>query len=333
MARALRIQFAGAFYHVTCRGNERRAVFLDDNDRLQFLKLLKSSLDIYHVSLYAYVLMTNHFHLLVQTHQANLAEFMRRFNICYTGWFNAQHRRCGHLYQGRYQAFLVEADAYLLEVSRYLHLNPVRVTRLRSAPVWQLWRSARDYRWSSLSSYVGGPAAGGLVDQALLLAMSRGRSGYQEYILDGLRTGVRDPFRALRPVSILGREDFVCELRNERKLSGSRREQPSYRRLTEPEADPELVLKVVTEVLGMERDRIVAPQGDGIARGMASELLYRHGGLKQEAIGRLLGSISYSGVSRLRSRLQEKLKTDQEVRHSYELASEKLQSLLSSVKI
>jgi len=126
MARPLRIQYPGAFYHITCRGNERKEIFLDDKDRNRFLALLTESLETYQVILYAYILMINHFHLLVQTKRANLSEFMRCFNICYTGWFNYRHHRCGHLYQGRYKAFLIDADNYLLEVSRYLHLNSVR---------------------------------------------------------------------------------------------------------------------------------------------------------------------------------------------------------------
>lgn len=91
MARSLRIQFPGASYHVTCRGNERKSIFLDDDDRRNFLALLVESLETYHVILYAYVLMTNHFHLVLQTMRANLSEFMRRFNICYTGKFHYRH--------------------------------------------------------------------------------------------------------------------------------------------------------------------------------------------------------------------------------------------------
>lgn len=131
MARPLRIQFPGAFYHVTCRGNEHRQIFRHSDDQLRFLQLLRESLETYRVILYAYVMMSNHFHLVVQTVCANLSEFMRRFNICYTRWFNYHHRTCGHLYQGRYKAYLVDADNYLLQLSRYVHLNPVRVATRR----------------------------------------------------------------------------------------------------------------------------------------------------------------------------------------------------------
>jgi len=114
MARALRIQIAGGFYHVTCRGNERKAIYRDDTDRQVFLDKLQASLTIYQVELHAYVLMDNHFHLIVRTSRGNLFEFMRHFNITYTSAFNRRHRRVGHLYQGRYKAIVVDQDSYLV---------------------------------------------------------------------------------------------------------------------------------------------------------------------------------------------------------------------------
>ena len=131
MARPLRIQYRDAYYHVTCRGNDRRSIYRDDSDRELFLEKLKASLEIYGVALHAYVLMGNHFHVLVQSPKANLSEFMRHFNIAYTGAYNRRHKRVGHLYQGRYKAILVESGIYLLELSRYLHLNPIRIKPLQ----------------------------------------------------------------------------------------------------------------------------------------------------------------------------------------------------------
>src|SRR3990172_6988665 len=127
MARPLRIQFPGAVYHITCRGNDRRDIFRDDKDRTTFLDILARSLTTYEVKLFSYVLMENHFHLLVETSRGNLAEFMRHFNISYTGYFNRRHRRIGHLYQGRFKSIVVDEDSYLLELSRYVHLNPIRI--------------------------------------------------------------------------------------------------------------------------------------------------------------------------------------------------------------
>ena len=122
MARPLRIQYPGAYYHVTGRGNGRRRIFLDPRDQEIFLEKLSLSSEIYNVSLLAYVCMRNHFHLQVMTPEGNLSEFMRHFNISYTSAFNRRHKRVGHLYQGRYKAFLIDADNYLL-ARLLLHLK------------------------------------------------------------------------------------------------------------------------------------------------------------------------------------------------------------------
>ena len=139
MARALRIQFPGAYYHVTCRGNDRREIFKDAEDRKIFKAKLQLSLEVYGVALLSYALMSNHFHLLISTPQGNLAEFMRHFNISYTSAYNRRHKRSGHLYQGRYKAFLIDADNYLLAVSRYIHLNPIRLKKYSGYTTTEQW--------------------------------------------------------------------------------------------------------------------------------------------------------------------------------------------------
>ena len=156
MARALRIQYPGAYYHITCRGNERRAIFRNDADRLAFLDYLKRSLEQYIVILQTYTLMDNHFHLLIETPRGNLSEFMRHFNISYTGYFNRQHRCSGHLYQGRFKAIVVEADNYLLALSRYIHLNPIRLKKWAKRPIKEKIRYLKGYPWSSLRGYLQG---------------------------------------------------------------------------------------------------------------------------------------------------------------------------------
>jgi putative transposase len=126
MARPLRLEFSGAVYHVTARGDRREAIFLDDQDRQRFLGLLGREIGQQNWLLYAYCLMSNHYHLLLETPEANLARGMRRLNGVYTQGFNRRYGLSGHVLQGRYKAILVDRDAYLLELSRYVVLNPVR---------------------------------------------------------------------------------------------------------------------------------------------------------------------------------------------------------------
>jgi putative transposase len=140
MARPLRIEFAGALYHVTSRGNERRRIFRDDVDRKMFLTFLGQAVKRFGWSVTAWVLMSNHYHLVVQTPEANLSRGMHWINGTYAAWFNRRHDRSGHLFQGRFHGVLVEKETYLRELLRYVVLNPVRA-KMVARP--------EDYRWSS----------------------------------------------------------------------------------------------------------------------------------------------------------------------------------------
>ncbi|MCR4404247.1 MAG: transposase [Candidatus Acetothermia bacterium] len=142
MARPLRIEFPGAVYHVTSRGNALEEIYRDDADREAFLDVLAQAVERFHWLCHAYCLMGNHYHLLVETLQPTLSRGMRHLNGVYTQWFNRRHQRVGHLFQGRFKAILVEKEAYLLELCRYVVLNPVRAKLVRAANGWP-WSSYR----------------------------------------------------------------------------------------------------------------------------------------------------------------------------------------------
>jgi len=140
MARPLRIEFPGAVYHVTARGDRREPIFVDDQDRSALLAVLARAADRFDAQLLAYCLMGNHYHLVLHTRQANLSLFMRHLNGVYTQGYNRRHDKTGHVFQGRFKAILVDRDAYLLELCRYVELNPVRAGMV-SAPGEWLWSS------------------------------------------------------------------------------------------------------------------------------------------------------------------------------------------------
>ncbi len=140
MARPLRLEFAGALYHVTSRGNERKPIYLDEADFDGFLSILGDVCERYNWVIHSFCLMSNHYHLLVETPDANLSKGMRQLNGVYTQWFNRSHQRVGHLFQGRYKAILVDKDAYLLELNRYIVLNPIRAKMVDSLSDWP-WSS------------------------------------------------------------------------------------------------------------------------------------------------------------------------------------------------
>src|SRR5881628_1690594 len=131
MARALRIEQPGAWYHVTGRGNERKDIFRDDPDRLHFRALLGEMVERCGLLLHSWVLMSNHYHLLLEAPRGNLSLAMQWLNVSYSVWFNRRHRRIGHLFQGRFKAIVVEAQSWALALSRYVHLNPVRTVHFR----------------------------------------------------------------------------------------------------------------------------------------------------------------------------------------------------------
>jgi len=316
MARALRIQFPGAYYHLTCRGVEQRSIYECDQDRRQFLVLLERSLVDYQVVLHAYILMTNHFHLLIQTPKANCAEFMRHFNISYTGWYNWRHKRSGNLYQGRYKAFLVDADSYLLEVSRYLHLNSVRVRSFASKSYQERWHNALSYGWSSLPGYIQEGKKVKYVNYDLILSMAGSRRGYQEFMRDGLRRGLVSPFSKVQSRLILGDRDFIAGVKRYIK-HGSLRDQPAYREMVMPVLEPAQVLGVLIKYLRIDPE-VLKQRGDsGVIRGMAAELVHKYCDLSQVQIGIMLGGVDYGAVHLMRRRLRERMVNDPAVRKQY----------------
>ena len=208
MARPLRLEFAGALYHVTARGDRQEAIYEDDADRETFISLFDDVCASYHWVCHAYCLMDNHYHLLVETPVANLSQGMRQLNGVYTQRFNRAHGRVGHVFQGRYKAILVEKNSYLLELSRYIVLNPVRAGMVRSA---------KDWSWSSYRATAGQVQAPGFLNTDWLLAgFGRRKSSaiekYKQFVSEG--KGQQSPWQALRNQVFLGDEHFVEEMQS-----------------------------------------------------------------------------------------------------------------------
>jgi REP element-mobilizing transposase RayT len=298
---------------VTCRGNDRRSIYREDSDRELFLEKLKASLEIYGVALHAYVLMGNHFHLLVQTPKAYLSEFMRHLNIAYTGAYNRRHKRVGHLYQGRYKAILVEEDIYLLELSRYLHLNPIRIKPYKGKGYAEQWRVLEKYRWSSLRGYLKASEREFWVKYDEVLGQVGGsRSRYREFIDEGIEKGYDTPWENLKGQVVLGREEFVRKLKGKTNGKASSREQPSMKVLEA--VSPDEVLKKVSRALGVKAEELVGKRpARRDYRGLVMEMMYRHGRMGQREIGRRIGGLDCSTVSRERKRLREKMAVDREL--------------------
>lgn len=201
MARPLRLEFAGALYHLTARGNARANIFIDDEDRRLFLELLAKEIAQQGWRCYAYCLMGNHYHLLVETPTPNLVAGMRRLNGVYTQAFNRRHRRVGHVFQGRYKSILVDKDAYGLELCRYIVLNPVRA---------RMVKGPRNWAWSSYRATRGEVTGGAWLDRGWVLGQLGGRNpgtAYERFVSQGLVEG--SPWDKLKGQIWLGDEPFL----------------------------------------------------------------------------------------------------------------------------
>jgi len=206
MARPLRIEYAGAVYHITSRGNERKPVFRSDQDRINFLNTLQHVHKRYNWICHAYCLMDNHYHLLIETPDGNLAIGMRQLNGVYTQLFNKLHGRTGHLFQGRYKAILIQKDSHLLEVCRYVVLNPVRAKMVETPASW---------KWSSYMATSGREAHHPcLTIDWVLGQFSRKRAKaekeYKQFVQWGI--GKQTIWTEVRGQAILGEEEFADKL-------------------------------------------------------------------------------------------------------------------------
>lgn len=213
MARPLRIEFAGAVYHVTSRGNGRQQIFLDDEDNRKFLETLGKTLDRFHWLCHAFCLMVNHYHILVETPEANLSKGMHHLNAAFCQAHNKRHDRVGHLFQGRFRSIVVDRESYLLELARYVVINPVRAGMVARPEDWP-WSSYRATAGLPLS-----PAAAGAFDfltTAWLLGQfgrteAAARQRYRAFVSAGI--GTDSPWSKLQSQIFLGKETFLERLK------------------------------------------------------------------------------------------------------------------------
>jgi putative transposase len=212
MARPLRLEYPGAVYHVTSRGNARQDIVLDDRDRILFLEKLTHVIDRFGWRCHAFCLMDNHYHLLIETPQPNLSRGMRQLNGTYTQATNRRHQRVGHLFQGRFTAILVEKEAHLLELCRYVVLNPVRAKLVNHPRLWA---------WSSYRETAGERPAPAWLWTDWILGHFGTRQGeaqmrYRQFVADG-REGPR-PWEQLTGQIYLGSEAFIAQHQPDRVI-------------------------------------------------------------------------------------------------------------------
>lgn len=202
MARPLRIEYEGAVYHVTSRGNARKRIYRDGEDRFSFLKVLGSVVNRFNWLCYAYCLMDNHYHLLIETPDGNLSKGMRQLNGVYTQVFHRRHGKGGHIFQGRYKAVVVEKESHLGELCRYVVLNPIRARMVDSPEQWQ---------WSSYAETIGKKEVPSFLTVDWILSQfgqkrKEAQRKYAEFVHEGIKEP--SPWALLKGQIFLGGEGF-----------------------------------------------------------------------------------------------------------------------------
>ena len=307
MARPLRVEYDGALYHITARGNERKPIYREEGDYQKFLDILSELPQRYGVIVHGYVLMGNHYHLLIETPLGNITGVMHYLNSTYTGYFNRKYKRVGHLFQGRYKGFVIEKERYLLSVSRYIHLNPVRA---------RMVKRPEDYRWSSYSEYIGRGKKNGWLGCDWILGQysneeARAKKLYKGFVEEGL--GLKEnPFEALKAGLILGSGGFIDEIKKKIRLK-KHREIPEIRRLTRSIKYGD-VIAAVAERLGISEQKIrEVGRRNNAARKICLYLLRRLTDISNEEIGAYFG-IGYTAVSQAASRLKMEMKENRKLK-------------------
>lgn len=296
MARPLRITFPGAFYHVTSRGNERKAVFKSKRDREKFLGYLQSATERYNALIHAFCLMGNHYHLLIETPSGNLPQIMRHINGAYTTHFNRKRSRSGHLFQGRYKAILVEKDSYAKELSRYIHLNPVRAGMVKTPGA---------YPWSSYNTYTGKNDAHEWLQCDFILTYfgknaTTAQRRYGEFVQALVGQKYENPLTAANAKLVLGSAEFIQHIKNSHIGDGTgSRDLPALRQIHEG-IDIETILDLVVEAL----ENLPAQ-----SRNASIYLCRKHTGEKLRIIGKKFG-ISDAAVSQVCKRFRVRIESD-----------------------
>ncbi|HEX9666213.1 MAG TPA: transposase [Thermodesulfobacteriota bacterium] len=306
MARALRLAFEGACYHITSRGNRRENIFYSDNDKKVFIEKLNETLNKYHFICYAYCLMDNHYHLFIKTPDANISEGMHYLNTSYTNWIKAEHNIVGSVLQGRYKSILVEQNNYGLKLSAYIHLNPLRAGMVKNL---------KQYRWSSYLDYVSDRGKiPERLDKEFILSQfaedtKEARKRYRSYVKENI--GTKDPLAESYRGIALGTGRYINEIVDRIKKIGRKREIIATRPSGTKNAEE--IIGLIQKRYGIRKNDIVDKKRGNVYRKISMYLIKKHTDLRLSEIGKIYG-MDYAAVAQSCKRFSEELKKDKKIR-------------------
>jgi len=335
MPRPWRIKYPGAKYHVTTRGNARQRIFHGVDDFERFQDQLSLALELDNVVLYAYALLDNHTHLLVETPFGNINRFMQRLNTAYGMYRRYKRNKPGHCFQARYGAKLISGDEYLLRVTRYIHLNPVKVRSLSELPPSEKVRHLNSYRWSSYRGYIAKEDREDIVDYRWLDLMHRptlrgNRAAYRAYVESMVQE--RDPvLQEAMDASRYTVGDEAFRVQTEEELRRVRVDKGIYGDILWPTAEERGIKEVtgfVAEAFGVQVDELRRHgRQAGLAKKVALELCCEFCGQSQREVGQYFGYIGNGSVGKQRAVLRELLKEDGKLRKRLASLREQLNDL------
>jgi len=308
MSRPYRILGENAFYHITSRGDGRRNIYKNESDYLKFLDYVMRAKEKFRFRLYAYVLMTNHYHLLVQTLQANLPRIMHYINSCYTTYYNVTKRNAGHLFQGRYRSLIVDADSYFKGLTRYIHLNPVKA---------KIVERPEEYRWSSYKGYISGRGDGYIDNEATRMVLGMNGAEYMRFVNSGL-TEKDDIFKDVYAGSILGGVSFIKERLKELKLQVESTD-ISYLDRYEERVEDEAIIGFICKEFKIEREDLLRSKNKkDQAKKNCMYLLRRLTGKSNKEIGKVF-DVSHTAISKACSSFEEGISKSKKAKKLLEL--------------
>lgn len=311
MARPLRVEYPGAYYHLINRGNAGENIFDRDGDKEKFLQYLNKAVGRFSIIIHTYCLMANHYHLLVETTQQNLSVAIQWLNASYAAYYNRKHRRSGHLFQGRYKAILIDADEYLRQLSRYIHLNPVRA-KIVTKPA--------EYPWSSYSAFIGRMKGSDWLETRWLLAyFGRKRKeaikNYKNFVEEVDVEALENPNKYVVGGFILGNTDFVSWVQDT-FLSGRDDEEeiPQLKQL-KPKVSLETILEAACDEVGCSEEQIREKGRKGNeAREIAIYLARDLTGSKCKDLGEFFGGISGAAITMIYNQVTSKICRDKRLK-------------------
>ena len=333
MARAPTIHIPGAWYHVTARGNERRAIFRGEGDYARMVLTLEQTIARFGLRLHGYVLMENHYHLILEAPEGNLSRAMQWLNVSYSVWFNRRHRRIGHLFQGRFKAIIADPQEWGLALSRYVHLNPLRTRKhilgktgrqevstgkrkgATAAEVSKRLLFLNGYGWSSYRAFAGYEPEPQWLETKAIASLIEGdprrwRSKYRALVEEGAQEGAVSPWPAVEAQAVLGGYSLLEEVRTQ--IKEGRREIVGKRSLNRRSTFEDAVA-VVEGHCRRRWEEFKERRGDP-GREMVFWLARRHAGMTLGQLGERSGATDYAAVAMALRRFELKMKNDANLR-------------------